>query len=478
MKTGRRITVLVTVIVMIFGMAVTVPAVESAGAASHTLMVPANFSDLAKTVRDGVVNIRVEKAVPRGGDVSEYFRQNPFGGRNPFEDFFGPFNRDDNRPAPKQRGLGSGFVIDDAGYIVTNNHVVGGVDEITVTLSNHEEYKAELIGADEKTDLALIRIKGVDHLKPLDLGDSDELSVGEWVVAIGSPFGLEQTVTAGIVSAKGRVIGAGPYDDFIQTDASINPGNSGGPLIDMDGKVIGINTAIVAGGQGIGFAIPINLARNIVDQLKNNGEVTRAWLGVGIQDVTDELADYYGLKDKKGVLVTEIFAGSPAEKGDIQVEDVIVAVNGKSVATGRELATTIANTPVGKRIDVTVHRDGREKTISVTVAKQLDQTTRAGRRTDMTEELGVTLERLTPETAQRFGYNRSEEGVVIVDVKGGSTAERSGLRPGDIIKGINNDRVESVDDVLSTFTKANKGDTLRFLIKRGRAGFFVIEVEK
>jgi len=478
MKRGRHITTLVTVVVIIFGMAVTVPAVESAGAASHTLMVPANFSELATTVRDGVVNIRVEKAMPRGGDMSEYFRQNPFGGRNPFEDFFGPRNRDDNQPAPKQRGLGSGFIIGDDGYIVTNNHVVGGADEIIVTLSNHEEYEAELIGADEKTDLALIRIKDVDNLKPLVIGDSDDLSVGEWVVAIGSPFGLEQTVTAGIVSAKGRVIGAGPYDDFIQTDASINPGNSGGPLIDMDGKVIGINTAIVAGGQGIGFAIPINLARNIVEQLKNNGEVTRAWLGVGIQDVTDELADYYSLKDKKGVLVTEIFTGSPAEEGGILVEDVIVAVNGKTVSTGRELAAVIANTPVGKRVDVTVHREGRERTISVTVAKRLDQTARAGRRTDMTAELGVTLDLLTPETAERFGYNPSEKGVVIVNVKGGSTAEKSGLRPGDIIKGINNDRVESVDDVLSTFKKAEEGDTLRLLIKRGRAGFVVIDVKK
>jgi len=239
--------------------------------------------------------------------------------------------------------------------------VIEDADQIKVILANDKEFDAELVGRDSKTDLALIRIKGAKELVPLPLGDSEDLKVGTWVVAIGSPFGLEQTVTAGIVSAKGRIIGSGPYDDFIQTDASINPGNSGGPLLNMDGKVVGINTAIIASGQGIGFAIPINLARGIIDQLKDKGEVTRGWLGVGIQDLTPELADYYGLKADTGVLVTQVFEGDPADNAGIKVNDVILRVDDKPVSTGRELSSMIANTPVGHKTRIELIRDGRQK---------------------------------------------------------------------------------------------------------------------
>ncbi|MDA8125144.1 MAG: trypsin-like peptidase domain-containing protein, partial [Deltaproteobacteria bacterium] len=266
----------------------TAPAVVNAGAP----MIPAGFSDLAEKVRAGVVNIQVARKIETSGP--QLFPGSPFGEGSPFGDFFNPFGR--NQPERQQQGVGSGFVISADGYIVTNNHVVEDADQIKVKLAGGRELEGKLIGRDPKTDLALIKIEASRDLQPLTLGDSDALKVGEWVVAVGSPFGLEQTVTAGIVSAKGRVIGSGPYDNFIQTDASINPGNSGGPLINMNGEVVGINTAIIASGQGIGFAVPINLAKGILKQLKESGGVTRGWLGVGIQDLSDEMAEYAGAK--------------------------------------------------------------------------------------------------------------------------------------------------------------------------------------
>src|SRR5512136_1832177 len=258
------------------------------------IMVPGNFTELAEKARSGVVNIQTVKTIKGGGRVFRHFFGNPFGGQspfsgrqnpfdesNPFEDFFGPQTDDGPADNFRQKSLGSGFIIDREGHIVTNNHVVDGADEVKVKLANGKEFDAKVIGRDSKTDLALIKINGSSDLQPLKMGDSDETRVGSWVVAIGSPFGLEQTVTAGIVSAKGRVIGSGPYDNFIQTDASINPGNSGGPLINMKGEVVGINTAIIANGQGIGFAIPINMAKEVAPQLQDKGHVTRGWLGVG-----------------------------------------------------------------------------------------------------------------------------------------------------------------------------------------------------
>ena len=345
------------------------PAVQHA----HAFSAPESFSELAGQAKPGVVNIRTVKTIKGGSPVFRHFFGNPFGGnRNPFDEFFGPHQGDGNQRDFKQRSLGSGFIIDKDGFIVTNNHVIEDADQIKVILSDDKEFDAELIGRDPKTDLALIRIQGARNLKPLELGNSDKLEVGKWVVAIGSPFGLEQTVTAGIVSAKGRIIGSGPYDDFIQTDASINPGNSGGPLLNMNGEVVGINTAIIASGQGIGFAIPINLAKGIITQLKDKGEVTRGWLGVGIQDLTPELADYYNLKDQKGVLVTQVFEGDPADNAGIKVNDVILSIDGKPVSTGRELSSTIANTPVGHRTKVDLIRNGKRQTLTVTLAKRDD----------------------------------------------------------------------------------------------------------
>jgi len=441
-------------------------------------MIPANFTSLAKNVRDGVVNIRVVKTA-RGGDQTSHFsRGNPFGGRNPFEDFFGPFRGNGNRPIPRQRGLGSGFIIDKNGYIVTNNHVVESADEITVTLSDKKEFKAKLIGRDSKTDLALLKIDSPSTLLPLKLGDSDALSVGEWVVAIGSPFGLEQTVTAGIVSAKGRVIGSGPYDDFIQTDTSINPGNSGGPLINMKGEVVGINTAIIAQGQGIGFAIPVNMARGIVNQLKDKGEVTRAWLGIAIQDLTEELKKYYGLKDEKGVLVTEVFKDSPAEKGGVKAEDIITSVRDRKVESSHELVKVVANLPVGEKVSIGLIRKGAEKTVSVKMVKRDDSDGRTKPAVEKYEELGLKVSELSPEVARRFGYNRNEKGIVILEVEKGSGAESAGIRAGDMIKGVNNTVITTMEEYRRQVDAVEKGSALALLIKRPKVGFIVVQLQK
>ena len=257
--------------------------------------VPGNFSRLAEMAGPAVVNIRTVKTIKGGGPVFRQFQRGPRGRENPFDDFFERFFGENVPREFKQPSLGSGFIIDKKGFVVTNNHVIEDADQIKVKLDDDMEFDAEVVGRDPNTDLALLKIESEKDLPVLTMGDSNELKIGQWVVAIGSPFGLERTVTAGIVSAKGRVIGSGPYDDFIQTDASINPGNSGGPLLNMKGEVIGINTAIIASGTGIGFAIPVNLAEGIIAQLKSEGEVTRGWLGVAIQDLTSEMAEYYGL---------------------------------------------------------------------------------------------------------------------------------------------------------------------------------------
>jgi len=332
------------------------PAVKSA----EIPMVPANFSDLAAKVRDGVVNLQVVKKAQNVAFGGPDAAGNPFGEDSPFGDFFAPFFGGRNSiPAPEQRGVGSGFIMSRDGYIVTNNHVVEDATQIKVKLANGKEYNAKVVGRDPKTDLALVKIDGASDLHALPMGNSDDLKVGSWVLAVGSPFGLEQTVTAGIVSAKGRVIGSGPYDNFIQTDASINPGNSGGPLINIKGEVVGINTAILAQGKGIGFAIPINMAKDIAPQLQEKGHVTRGWLGVSIQEMTPELAKSFGLTDNKGVLVAQVMPGSPAQKAGIEQGDVITQFDGKTVAESKDLPQMVASTPVGKSVSVKLMRDGK-----------------------------------------------------------------------------------------------------------------------
>jgi serine protease Do len=454
------------------------PAIAGAAKSSDVVMVPNNFSGLAKSAKPSVVNISTVTTVKDSGRVYKHFFGGPFNDKkNPFEEFFGPFMEDAPRDY-KQRSLGSGFIIDKEGYIVTNNHVVENADQIKVKLANEEAYDATVVGRDPKTDLALIKISATSELTPIQMGDSDSLDVGDWVVAIGSPFGLEQTVTAGIVSAKGRIIGFGPYEDFIQTDASINPGNSGGPLIDMDGEVVGINTAIVASGQGIGFAIPVNLAKGIIQQLKSSGEVTRGWLGVGIQDLNPELKKYYGIEDSGGVLVTQVFEGDPAEKGGIQVNDIIIAVDGQTVSSVRELSGIIANTRVGKRTAVTYLRDGKKKTVYVELAKRQDEELQARMESKTSDDIGIQLMDLTAENIQQFGYEEGESGVLVVNIAAGSKAAEADIKRGDLIKEINHEKITSVKDYNKVMKDIDSGENVNFLIRRPRVGFVVVELVK
>ncbi|QTA79616.1 Serine protease, do-like [Desulfonema limicola] len=441
------------------------------------LNTPESFSELAEKASPVVVNIRTEKTVKGGGRVFRHFGGSPFGKEDPF-DFFEKFFGGDQNKDFKQRSLGSGFIIDKEGHIVTNNHVIEGADEIKVRLNNDDEYDAEIVGRDPNTDIALIKVKSNTDLPVSKMGDSDALKVGQWVLAIGSPFGLEHTVTAGIVSAKGRVIGSGPYDDFIQTDASINPGNSGGPLINMDGEVVGINTAIIASGQGIGFAVPINLARGIIEQLKKSGEVTRGWLGVAIQDISSEIAEYYGVEDKKGVLVTEIFNGDPADNAGIQAKDIIVSVNGQNVETTRDLTRLIAAISVGNTADILVLRNGKEKKFKVKIAKREDSQLVSGvYQNNNTDDLGIQVSELSPEISRQFNIKQTE-GIIVTDVDNDSKGAQAGIMAGDIIKEINHEPVRSIDDYTNAVNKIKSGEPVHMFIQRMNRGFLVIKLIK
>jgi len=439
---------------------------------------PDSFSNLAESASPAVVNIRTVKTIKGGGRVFRHFKKGPFGDDDPMKDFFDRFFDEDQKRDFKQRSLGSGFIIDKDGYIVTNNHVIDNADKIVVILSDEKEFEAQIVGRDKNTDLALIKIELNHNLPVLRFGDSDTLKVGQWVVAIGNPFGLEQTVTAGIVSAKGRVIGSGPYDDFIQTDASINPGNSGGPLLNMKGEVVGINTAIVAGGQGIGFAIPVNLAKNIIVQLKSTGEVTRGWLGVGIQDISEEVAEYYGIKEKKGVLVTEVFPGDPADLAGIKPKDIILSVNGKAVESARQLTSMIADISVGDKIQIKINRDGKAKTIDVKIAKR-EETKIFGRSTQERKQsqLGIQASEITPETARRFNL-KDTAGIIVVGVDPESKAAEAGLQVHDVIREINHKNITSLSDFNKMIDDIPEGETINLFIRRLNRGFLVIKITK
>ena len=444
---------------------------------SETPMVPASFSDLAEKVRSGVVNIQVVKKVKNVGFGLRNFKGNPFGDQNPFGDFFGPFFEGNPPKGFEQRGVGSGFVMSREGYILTNNHVVDDADQIKVKLANGKEYDGIAVGRDPKTDLALIKIQASTDLQPLNLGNSNELKVGSWVVAIGSPFGLEQTVTAGIVSVKGRVIGSGPYDDFIQTDASINPGNSGGPLINMKGEVVGINTAILASGQGIGFAIPINMAKEIALQLQEKGRVTRGWLGVSIQEVTPELAKSFNLKENKGALVSQVFSGSPAEKAGIEQGDIIVEFDGKEISDSKDLPRIVALTPVGKAVTVKVLRDGELMDRQVKLGEMEEKGVEVSKASPLHKSLGITVQNLTPEIAKGLGLKR-ETGVVVTGVEPGSPAADAGIQTGDVIQEVNRKPVRNVEDFVQKVEKAKNQDNVLLLLQRGQNNLFAAVTPK
>jgi serine protease Do len=429
---------------------------------------PGSFADLAEKLKPSVVNISTTKTIrsARGGQSRSPFDRYFWG-----DDFFERFFGDIPKREFKQRSLGSGFIISHDGYIFTNNHVVEQADKILVKLSTGKEYEAKVIGKDAKTDLALIKIKPGESLPMVEIGDSEKLRVGDWVIAIGNPFGLEQTVTAGIVSAKGRVIGAGPYDNFIQTDASINPGNSGGPLFNMEGKVIGINTAIVAQGQGIGFAIPINMAKTVLPDLKSKGKVTRAWLGVSVQDVTDDIAKSFKLKESSGALVSEVFKGDPADKAGLRAGDLITEVNGKKIKDTHELLFTIASFHVGDKVEIKALRDGQEKTFRIVVTERRDQPEVASAE-ETAQNFGMVIQDITPEIARYLGIT-SRSGVIVVDVKDGSTADEKGIQPQDIILEVNKVKISSVKDYSREISKKGAKQGVLLLIKRGKAKYFV-----
>ena len=428
-----------------------------------------SFAELAQQVSPAVVNISTVKRVKGGGRVFDYF-MGPRERKNPMDEFFERFFGDTPQREYKQKSLGSGFILDGEGYILTNNHVVEDADEIKVILKDHQELEAKVVGRDAKTDLALIKIKSWKGLHLIKLGNSDELRVGDWVVAIGNPFGLENTVTAGIVSAKGRVIGAGPYDNFIQTDASINPGNSGGPLINLKGEVVGINTAIFAGGQGIGFAIPINTAKELISQLKEKGKVTRGWLGVMIQKVTPELAKAFDLKDESGALVGDVTSGSPAEKAGIKPGDIIIEFNGKAIKEMSELPRLVAAVPLGKVVEVKVLRNGGPQVFKVQIQEMEEKQTASGP-SQMKEGLGLSLNEFTPELARRYGLD-FEPGLLVMQVKDGSPADDAGIQTGDLIKEVNRKPVKDIKIFQGIMTNIKKGGTVLFRLKRGGTSLF------
>ncbi len=432
-------------------------------------LIPGTFADLAKRLEPTVVNIRVTKIEKTGFPQGIPFPEGPQG--EFFRRFFG--ERPQRPETFRQRGAGSGVIFDSEGHILTNNHVVEGAQEVVVTLADKQEYKATIVGRDPKTDLAVLKIDARAPLSSATLGNSDQLRVGDWVMAIGNPFGLSNTVTSGIVSAKGRIIGAGPYDDFIQTDASINPGNSGGPLFNLKGEVVGINTAIVPQGQGIGFAIPVNVAKPLIPQLVSKGEVTRGYLGVSIQPLTAELARAMKVEKKKGTLVGEVMPESPAAKAGIQAGDVIVSFNKKSIEGPRELSSVVANTPVGSEAPVVVLRDGREKTVTVRIAKLESGQNPPQEKGNFSEgKWGLGLRDVNP-GGQKESNAKGPQGVVVASVQPGSPADLAGVHAGDIILSVNRHRVNSVKEALAAISNTPDQGSLLLQVKRQQGSFFV-----
>ncbi len=413
---------------------------------------PESFADLAEELLPAVVNISTTQAMPEGGQAEN------------FDEFFRDFFERRGQPAPEQprrapSALGSGFIIDSSGYVVTNNHVIEGADEIKVILQDDSTFDAVLIGTDEKTDLALLKIESDEELPAVEWGDSDAMRIGDWVIAIGNPFGLGGTVTAGIISARQRDINAGPYDDFIQSDASINRGNSGGPMFNMDGEVIGVNTAIFSpsgGSVGIGFAIPSQLARNVIAQLRESGEVKRGWLGVRIQSVTDELAEGLGLDEASGALVASVTPDGPAEDAGIKQGDVILTFDGRRVPDMRRLPRMVAETRIGKAVDVEVWRNKSERvTLQVTLGELPDDEQLASLSQEepeigdsgTVEDLGLTLSTLNGELREQFGIREDVEGVVVTEVDPAGSAAEKGLQLGDVIIEVDQDPVSTPGEV-------------------------------
>lgn len=443
-------------------------------AIKHAEGLSSAFENAANAIRASVVNISsVKHARPVSRQPRQKMprQQSPF--PNPYEDsfndeFFERFFRQQRPQDHAQQGLGTGVVLDTEGYIITNNHVVNEADEITVRLSNTKEYKAELVGSDPKTDLAVIKIKAPD-LTAAKLGDSDKLKIGEWVVAAGNPFGLDHTITAGIVSAKGRSnVGIVDYEDFIQTDAAINPGNSGGPLVNLRGEVIGINSAIFSksgGYMGIGFSIPANMVRSVFDNIVDSGRVIRGWLGVMIQNLDEDMAKSFGHKDTNGALVGDVTRGGPAEKGGLRQGDIIIGYNNTDVENVTQLRKLVAETKPGDTATLKVFRNREIESIRIKIVEQ-EADEKSVQDNDTQTDLGLTLRDITPEIAQQLNTKLSK-GAVVVEVDPGSQAFRSGIQPGDVILQLNNKDINSARDFESELKRISVENGFRLTVQSG-----------
>ena len=484
-RRGRRLAGMAVALVV--GLGALAPAMAGAQPAG-----PQSVADLAEGLTDAVVNISTSQTVkaPQGIPLPDLPEGSPF--RDFFEDFFDRQQKDDNRPRRVQ-SLGSGFVIDASGLIVTNNHVIQDADEITANFNDGTKLTAEIVGRDTKTDLAVLRVQPQKPLVALKFGDSDHLRVGDWVMAIGNPFGLGGTVTLGIVSARNRDINSGPYDDFIQTDAAINRGNSGGPLFNMKGEVVGINTAIISpsgGSIGIGFAIPSAIAFNVIEQLKQYGETRRGWLGVRIQQVTDEIAESLGMDEARGALVAGVTPTGPAETGGIQPGDVVIRFDGRDVPEMRDLPRMVADTQIGKEVDVVVLRKGEEVAIKVALGRleegeKIDQTTEEPetQQPDVpatAEVLGMTLSAMSADLRQTYKLADSIKGVVITEVGPDSAAAEKRIEPGNVIVEVAQEAVSSPADVadkVAALKEAGRKSALLLLSSgQGELRFVAVQI--
>jgi serine protease Do len=456
---------------------------------------PSSFADLAAKVSPAVVNVSSTHVVENQGPNGMEGMPFNFPPGSPFEEFFKQFQRQQGHQGPSPRkvhSLGSGFVIDPSGYIVTNNHVVDGAKDIEVTLTDGSEYPAEVIGTDAKTDLALLKVEAKKPLPFVPFGDSDKMRIGDWVMAVGNPFGLGGTVTAGIVSARGRDIHEGPYDDFLQIDAAINQGNSGGPTFSTDGSVIGINTAIFSpsgGSVGIGFAIPSNLAKPIIAELKDQGHIDRGWLGVAIQPLTTDLTQGMGLKSDKGALVSSVQDNSPAAEAGIKSGDVVMRFGDHEIESPKDLSRAVADTASGATVPVKIWRDGSEQTVEVKIAEMKEEVASAAQpgeesgpsASDTVDQLGATLAPVNDLTRQQFGLSEDAKGVVIADLEQDSALAEQGVRPGDVIERVNDRKIANPSDVAKALedAQADKRSVAVMLIESdGNDRFVAVQISQ
>lgn len=430
------------------------------------------FSEIAGSISPSVVNISTTKVMKRESGPSA---------EDPFFDLLNPFRNFTMPKKWKEQSLGSGVIVSTDGFIITNNHVVEQADEIRVTLFDKRSFKAKVIGADTKTDIAIVKIEA-DNLRAAQWGDSDKLQVGEFVLAIGNPYGLSHTVTMGIISAVGRAnVGIADYEDFIQTDAAINPGNSGGPLVNIKGELIGVNTAIFSrsgGYQGIGFAVPSNMTRLVMDQLVDKGKVTRGWLGVTIQELTPELSQKFGLKNEKGALVGDVAKGSPAEKSGIKRGDIILEYDSRKISDVGNLRNMVARSRINSEIPITILRSGKEYVVKVMIVelpRDIAEATPGSAPEDTNFEglSGITAMDLSREIARQLGLHKDEKGVVVVRIEAGSPADEAGLRKGDVIQEVDRKRIEGLNDYNKALSGITSGDAALLFINRGGKKFYV-----